>query len=317
MNHCDAIIHLAQNEGRKLKISNTNVNTKLPFFEIKENKVVKMSNYECHDNATRLPFFSNYLNNNVLSNISKGLKVDGLYNIELHDSNSYLNNTFDYTNTLVWSRHKSDRQTILLPDLYQMLNYNGDLEIRDTYKFDTKPKQKIGFFGTTTGERDPSKNDRIQTCIWSLDKRDIIDSYITHVAQMSIDTFKETPRHDEIVCPRVTLNDMFQYKYLLDIPGNTYSWNRVPIILNSNSLLFKMNCSDNGWYFPLLHEGVHYVNVNTENMINKFTYYQNNPKEAEFIIQNANKFVTQFLKPVHAQLYLLALFEECSYWNYK
>lgn len=312
MNNIDTINRIARYEGRHLKpqITNELIDDNIPNFTRLGKKIVKLDNYLKHDNADRLPYFSAILNNNILPNLTTSV-MSSTYSIELHDSNSYLDNDLDYSGVMVWARKNTDRKTVLIPDVYQYNNYLT----KDTNKDDIINKiNKIGFYGTTTGSTNPKTNARINTCIWAIDKN-YIDCYITNVAQMSIiDIVNNIPEWQKIKHSRVDMTDLFKYKYLLDIPGNTYSWDRVPIILQSNSLLFKMPCTDHGWYYPLLHPGEHYVDVDISTMESKYMYYENNPREAAFIIQNANRFVNSYLKPIHAYTYMVSLFEESDYW---
>lgn len=310
MNNIDTITMIAQYEGRNLKPNTANI-SQVPNFTCIGGRVTHIDNYLAHDNADRLPSFAKILNGNILPNVNKSFK--GKFGIELHDSNSYLVNDLDYSNVMVWSRNKYDRKSVLIPDVYQYTNYLPSCT--DTINPDMK-KNKIGFFGTTTGSRNPFRNSRIKMCQWSIDKN-YIDCYITNIAQMTIDEFKTVDRYQEILHPYVPTQEQFKYKYLLDIPGNTYSWNRVPMILQSNSLLFKMPCADKAWYYPLLHPGEHYVEVDKDNIEKKFMYYENNPKEYAFIVENANRFVSSYLKTVHAYMYMVNLLEESHFWNRK
>lgn len=318
MNSDDVIQTLAKIEGRKLKFDYYNKD--LPNFQIKANRIVQVSNYEKHDNAPRMTGFSSLLNEQILPNISKDLQItNATFGIELHDSNSYLDNEFDYSNCMVWSRNKNDKKSILIPDYYHLHNYYGILiKNSDPYKYINKPLNKIGFYGSTTGNKNPLLNNRINTCIWSVGHRDIIDAYITNVVQINRPLFNKTVsnyQQQQITANPIAIADVFKYKMLLDIPGNTYSWDRVPMILNSNSLLFRMKCEDYGWYFPILHDGEHFITVDENNMRNMFTYYMNNQKEAEYIIKNANNFASKYLKGIHSHKYIISMFEESIYWN--
>lgn len=310
MNNIDAITRIAQYEGKYLKPDQDNFSD-LPNFTINENKVIKLNHFEKHDNGPRMLAFADILNKNVLPNLS--CKINGNFGIELHDSNSYLSNDFDYDSVLVWARQKNEKKSVLMPDIYQYTNYLSSDQVKDN---SVTKISKVGFFGTTTGSKNPHDNTRINTCLWALD-RDFIDCYITNIAQMTVDDFGKVDRNKEILKPYMPMSQQFKYKYLLDIPGNTYSWNRVPIVMQSNSLLFKMPCSDYGWYYPLLRPGEHYVNVDLNTMHSKFMYYENNPKEYNLIVENANKFVNNFMKTTHAYLYMSVLLEESMFWNGK
>lgn len=313
MNYIDVVSFLARAEGRKLKYDS--FDKQLPFFTLNKNKVTNYENYKSHDNAPRMKYFTDVISNYVMPHMY--VDINSSFAIELHDSNSYLTNGYDYDNCLVWARNKNDTKSILIPDMYQLYNYNNKLNsYKDNIVFNSKPINKIGFYGSTTGDRNPLGNSRIDYSMWSIGNRDIIDCYITNVVQMSNEDFmKHIPEYNLLKSEFKSLAELYNYKYLLDIPGNTYSWDRVPMILNSNSLLFKTNCSDYGWYYPMLHEGTHYVHVDKDNMRNKKLYYDNNPNEANFIIQSANIFAKKFLNASTAYLYLKHLFDECQFWN--
>lgn len=314
MNINDSIRFLANIEGRKLKFNS--FDDKLPNFHIQNNKVVSYDNYQSHDNAPRMKYFCDMLTSSILPHIS-GAAINSSFGIELHDSNSYLKNDIDYTNSFVWSRNKNDKKSILIPDIYQLFNYGNKLTTSiDPGVFNTKPINKIGFFGSTTGNTNPLLNKRIDLAIWSIGHRDIIDCYITNIVQINLtDLKKKIPDYKEILHKSVDWNVLRDYKFLLDIPGNTCSWDRIPLILNSKSLLFKTECDDSTWYYPLLHSGIHYVSVDKDTMRNKRLYYENNTKESNFIIDSANKFVKTYLQSSNAHLYLKYMLEESCWWN--
>jgi len=314
MDPSDSISYIAQLHSKSLKprITLDDVNQNLPFFRItKDNGYnITMFNYEKHDNAGRMPFFCKYLMQHVLPNIDNTLDISGYYNIELHDTYSYLNNNFDYTNTLVWSKRKDDHNVVLIPDIYHIQGYGGKITgIKDKFAWNDKI-DKIAFYGTTTGSLNPLVNTRIQTCIWAKQYPNDLDFYITNVAQIAPQKIiNEIPNFSSICKPPIDPQNLYQYKYLLDIPGNTCSWDRVPLILNSKSILFKMPCQDMCYYYPLLHEGVHYIGCNKQNMLQKRQLCNANQGLTNFISMNANKFVQDFLQANHALMYLINFFE--------
>ena len=321
METLESVIYLAKNEGRKLKPTRNEGDVKhdnLPYFEVVNPAFVKGYNYEKHDNAPRMSFIESLMPV-VLQNISdKSAMRNMFFNIELHDTYSYLEKFKTqnmYDNCLVWSKRKFDTNVILLPDVYHISNYGGKLNFVDGKIWDAK-KNKIGFWGTTTGDVNPARNQRIQTCLWGLDRRDFTDFYITNIAQIKPeDILRVVPNFEKIVTKYKTQEEMLDYKFLLDIPGNTCSWDRVPSIMSSNSLLFKMPCQDVCFYYPMMHDGVHFVQVDETTMRDKFTYYMNNPKEVQFIIENAKRFAKKIFNQNAALLYMKYLFEESFTWN--
>lgn len=320
MDNAESIIYTAKMNAQHLHPYSdvSDVNEDLPYFHIYKNQMNQYQihgyNHENHDNSDRMTFIKAVLQQMVFPNISRECNINGYYNIELHDSYSYLNNGINYKNCLTWSKSKSDKQGVLLPDVYHLCAYNGKLSQIDSIPWDKKA-EKISFYGTTTGDRNPSNNTRIKTCLWSIDKRDLCDFYITNIAQMSYESIKQKYDNvDAVLKQPVPPSEIHKYKYNLDIPGNTCSWDRVPLILNSKTLLFKMPCNDMCFYYPFLQSGSHYVHVNNVNDIeNKTNYYRNNPHECAFIINNANRFVKNYLQQHHALLYLVNLLEEASF----
>ncbi len=333
-NILDKIKDLAKKEAKKLYIyenlRDCPLDSHLPLFQICGSNI-KVGCFKKHDNAPRMMFWANYLKNYVLP-VQKSGSLDGFYNIELHDSYTHLKDVMKartsgfgnansyhlnkYKNCLVWSKDRNDEDVVLLPDIYHIANFGNRLQMhKDSYLWDQKC-DKIGFWGTTTGNTDPLMNDRIQTCEWfyKQDPRHLIsDCYITKIAQMKPhDILEQCPLFPHIFKEPVSIPYQYKYKFLLDIPGNTCSWDRVPLIMNSNSLLFKMPCQDMCFYYPLLKENEHFVQVDKNDVLKKREYYLNNPKEAQFIISNARSFSQTVFTSETARLYINELFREAA-----
>lgn len=313
MNTQETVVHLGQLAGSKLCIlDEETVNKSLPYFSIDKQRNVACFHYQHHDNADRMLFIKGLLENYILKSIDCKFNLEGFYNIELHDTYSYLTNSQTYNNCLVWSKRKQDHHVVLMPDLYQIANYNGALAKEDPYKWNEKSNRAC-FFGTTTGNTNPLVNERIQCCLWAKDKS-FCDMYITKVAQIPVqELIQKIPNFNDIIHPPVSPLDMFKYKYLVDIPGNTCSWDRVPTILNSRSLLLKMPCNDMCWYYPLLHDTEHYVETTKEKLQEHMHFFDNNQHHAQSIITRANMFVKHYLTQSNALLYMKSMFEQAAH----
>lgn len=312
MDYIESCEYLAQKEGKRLKIKTIeDINSNIPFFQI-DGPTVRVANYKWHDNGPRMTYFANYLMQNVLPEIKSN--VDGFYNIELHDSHSYLNNENDYTNCLVWSKHRKNNDVVLIPDIFNLHDFGGQIH-EDTIEWKSK-NDKIGFWGTTTGNRDPLLNDRINTCLW-FHKQDnehkLSDVYITRLAQIDYNKLIYDVPHIKDVCRKpVPMHEQFTYKFLLDIPGNTCCWDRTPKIMNSNSLMFKMPCDDMCFYYPLLIDNVNYVGVDKHNVLSKQQYFLSNQAEAHHIIKNAQSLRRNVINGYTAKRYMITLLESAS-----
>jgi Glycosyl transferase family 90 len=285
----------------------------LPYFEIDKDATgrpkVSMFNYETADNAPRMPYVASYLVQQVLPFVNGDVR--GFYNIQLHDSYTYLDEGKDYTNVFTFSKFKGDKGPVLLPDTYMMGNYNNQLRnIVDPYDWESKIR-KIVWAGTTTGKRKPADNKRIGTCVWSLNKKHFCDFHITNIAQMtSQDARDAIPRFDEITSEPKSQADQMRYRYQLVMDGNTCPWNMWNYA--TKSLVMKMNSPEMLWYYPCLQDNTHFVGVDTNTMENCFRHFENNKKDATRIVETANRFVKDMLTPLSTQAYTISLFESIA-----
>lgn len=279
--------------------------------------------FESHDNAPRMPFVCAFLNRMVLPYMSSAAshalaKRCGRLAIELHDtykdSCSAGATIYDrdsaFRNTLVFSRDQDHKYPVLIPDPFQMGNYGNMLDTTAD-RVDWREKTpKMFFAGTTTGHRDPTKNERIRRCVWSLDHRDIADFFVTRIAQMD-------PRQALSAVPALarTLNHRFsedhhtKYRIGANIAGNTCSWSRIPAVMNTRTVLFDFAYPDVAWYSPAMRDGVHYVSVNDDNVVAKYHEYVADARKCAAMADCANALVRDYMRPVHAAQYTRHLLE--------
>jgi len=213
-------------------------------------------------------------------------------------------------------------KSVLIPDLYQIKNYSQSLHFSDNDNVNfLDKKSKIVFGGSSTGnEFELDKNVRLNTCIWSIkDRWAQINTVfkITSLVQISIQKMSEylisnKCKLSQIYSENISIKEQLKYRYILSIDGNTWSWDRPVWVMNSNSLLFKYESNNVGWYYPILEENKHYVNVNKHNLENKFNFFENNNNQAQEIIRNSNKFVEDYCKSKAWILYFKTLLEEIN-----
>ena len=315
MNVSDTIIELATNNGKRMRpLAIDEVRKDLPWFEVKRDAndryVLEPHNYETHDNAPRMQLMMDYLGTKIFPNVSKSVDLTGCYPIQLHDSYTYLNDGKSYDDVLVFAKNKNHNFPVLLPDPFMIGNYGGRLSITDPLPHSRK-MNKIGFFGVTTGNKDPLENERIRICEWGVKNRDFTDFYITGVAQIKPEDFVNCyPDYKTFVREQVTQQSQYSYKYLFSIDGNTASYDRFCWIMKSNSLAFKKMSDEMLWYYPLLLEGTHFIGIDhVEQLREKYNICQNNTQYSSFVNASAQKFVTDFIKPMNTMLYTTYLFE--------
>jgi hypothetical protein len=325
MDIIDNVKYLGQvNSGTCYPKRFEDINKSLPYFCLKKNNgyhgtqhkyLIDAFNYETHDNAPRMLYVLNYLQSNVFPFVNGDLS--GYYNIQLHDTYTYLKDHIDYKDVLCFGKLKDEKGPVQLPDCYFLGDWGGKYHTWSVEnnggidKMNWKDKiSKIVFAGTTTGSRDPKINERINTCLWAVNKPEC-DFYITNIAQIEPKSIlQEVPDFKYIYRPPIPMSEQMKYKYQLVIDGNTSRWN--PDVYFTNTLAFHYPSRDMLWYFPLLRDKHEFVSVDKNNMINSFNYYENNQMESEFIIRNAKLMANSIFNSNSCQTYLVSLFESIS-----
>ncbi len=241
----------------------------------------------------------------TISHINK-LKISN-FNLTIGYEDEYKNDWGIFT----YSKNKF-RKNILIPDLYALNSYDGKLKQKDLIPKNLKI-DKIIFAGTDTGNWfDLKLNQRLDVCS-AFANHSFINAKITNLVQLPRDKILSVyPNLNDFLCSPISINEQLKYKFILSIDGNSTAWDRVPWIMNSNSMLFKYESDNVNWYYGLMKDKEHYINCNKYNMENKFMYYLNNPKEYDFIVSNANEFVKKYLTYDSHMLYLKLLIEKCK-----
>jgi hypothetical protein len=85
-----------------------------------------------------------------------------------------------------------------------------------------------------------------------------------------------------------------RYKYLIDLPGHTYSTKIYPMLFTKRLIFFIKNKEKFKWERGL-RKWEHYVPVKKDlsDLVDKFMWAEENPKEVSNIIQNAWEYGTQ------------------------
>lgn len=292
---------------------------RIPYVVVSKDPItrryrVRGGGHRGHDNEARMALVCDVLETRVLPRLPQEADVCGCYSIELHDSYSYLvdRNASEYRGAMTFSKRTVDTDVVCVPDVYQLLGYGGRL-FPDPYgmdRFETKLDGIVGAF-TTTGDRRPEHNVRVQTCLWSLAHRDRCHLYITSVAQMCPRSLLDRyPQLDATVMREyVHPSEQQRYKFILNLPGNTETWD-MAWMLNSNSVVVKRAHGDMCWYSPMLLDGTHVVRSDADDDILK-ALDRTDARTARFLMGNAHRFVQDFMVPAEtAYEYWAALWEE-------
>ena len=322
MNATDNIYYLAQVNARNWtpRKDIEELEKDIPFIQVAKDirgkYVVTGHGHKGHDNEPRMDYYCRYFQDWIFPNVEGN--ASGYYNIELHDSYAYLERPqVDYMNgVMTFAKAKNDVGPILIPDPYMVGNWaDKNVDIVDTVPWDCKD-DKVCFFGTTTGSRDPIKNRRINMCIWACDRKQRYDFGITHVAQMSPSQIISSiglSRWQDILRPRpVSWQEQVRNKFLFLPDGNTCKFDVWP--MQTQSLCLKDVSDDMLWYYPMLGDKQHFVEVDEKTIDNVVSYYLANPREAQTIVATSQSFSKAMFQPSSHILYTTALFETMA-WN--
>jgi hypothetical protein len=313
----DNIIQIAQSNAKGCHaIFDINmVNKKLPFVKLNKHFVIPFNHHEHPATTRRLHGIISYFSKVIPHMLQTPC---GYYNVELYDIYARANYRLgpeetNFNNVFCFARRKEDHinpNVPLMPDYYFMQNWNDRyVNATDTWEWSNKLK-KIMFVGSTTGEADPNINERVQACLWSVNEnqRDTCHFYISDFVRMlKRNVLKNTPELKPCVLQRIIkTSQQMQYKYLLNIDGDTCRW--VPDVYFMNTLHFQTPSKDELWYSPLLKDKTHYIEVtfnkDAPNYIMKmYEYFENNPNEAQEIILNAKTIGSQLFTKEAGILY--------------
>ena len=314
MNLQENINYLAQLNSRSCHpLREEEINKDLPYFEIYKNDIgrynINCFNYESHDNADRMHLWKNYLTSSILPNIDSLADIKGYYNIQLHDSYTYLNDDKSYKNVLTFSKFKNDSEPILVPDPYMIQNYGNIMNSFEDTEDWNKKKNRICFYGTTTGNRNYENNHRINVCKWGVNNRDFCDFYITKIAQMDSNQIK--PKISDILHNPVSIPEQLKYKFHMVMDGNT---SRFDVwYFKGNNVIMKHDSKEMLWYYPLIQADTHFVDVNITNIKSKFEFFKNNTDHATIMIYNAKRLASNLFRPIVHQMYSINLFENIAF----
>jgi hypothetical protein len=106
--------------------------------------------------------------------------------------------------------------------------------------------------------------------------------------------------------------DHLKYKYLIDVDGNTCTFERCFWELLSNSLLLKQETPNIQWYYGALKPYEHYVPVKEDlsDLMEKLAWAKAHDAEAQQIAANATAFVKQNLNTEDSFVYMAHLLKE-------
>jgi hypothetical protein len=264
------------------------VNTLIAPIEKHSNQNHRIRGYTYRDNIS-----------NFLSRPKRGTFL-----LNLHDVNK--------VDGAIGFGHSPGTSAGIIPDFYQMNNYNGNLDERDEFKFEDKVSS-IVFAGASTGSEgyNIKHNDRVNYCKYVAENQadlSMCKFYITNVVQMTPQELLKYVRSQTtlqaILHNPVKPEDQKASKYIFSIDGNAAAWDRPIWIMNSNSLLMRAPTKYEMWYSSFLRDGEQFIEVEKENLSRAFHFCEANPQVCNEIIDRGHKFVKEFASHPHGYEYM-------------
>jgi hypothetical protein len=163
----------------------------------------------------------------------------------------------------------------------------------------------VYFIGSDTGPiADDLLNERIRFCNKAKSAKHInakISNFVHFNDEMLHDlSIDKTCIHSQYV----PIDQQLKYKYILNINGNTSSWDRIPWAMMSNSYLIHLSSDFNeyNWYFPFIQKTNAIDNYSDDDLLNNAINYDSNKKIlqkniAQILIQHSTQldYFTQVL----------------------
>jgi hypothetical protein len=228
--------------------------------------------------------------------------INSTISIELNDKNE---TSCDYARAFFSGRSLT---VPLVPDLYAIIKYFNKLNIVDKIPHEEKINGAI-FIGSSTGSYNPSTNERLILCNKYIDNP-LVHCFINLICQITEkDVETVFPSYKKFIRQTMSIEEQTMYKYIISVDGNTSAWDRVPWILNSNSILLLKKSDHKCWYYDFLLPNVHYIPFDDDTDIESIVL---STDDRSHIIRNANQFVKDYLLYEKHKLYMQYFLEFCS-----
>jgi len=220
----------------------------------------------------------------------------------------------------VFAKHDRAKTLVLIPDFKALTGYPSLREeiSRGGQKFPWEHKVARAFWrGATTGGWLTAKTwEQIPRCklaLLSLVHPQLLDAKVNGIVQCD----PEVPalvQAKGILGRTVSQADHLKYKYLVDVDGNSCSFERLFWALYSNSVVLKQVTPNIQWYYGALRPYEHYIPVQEDlsDLITQCQWALDHDAEARQIAHNATEFIEQNLAVEDVFLYLHTLLTEYS-----
>ncbi len=255
----------------------------------------------------------------ILSAVKYLIQNVGLPDVDciasLHDGCHYKNTLT--APVLAFAKHVDANNCVLIPDFEGLQGYEERESLHkdflQSYPWDQKTK-KVFWRGVTTGGMNELdtwfKLPRALLVLESFNHPNVIDAKFTQVCQCSPSAFQseleEILESKNLLGANEPISKHLEYRYLVDIDGNSCTYSRCYWILLSNSMLFKPDSKNIQWYYGGLIPYVNYLPLKADlsDIVEKIEWAKERDAEAKTIAEQGAVFAENNLSLEYIYLYL-------------
>lgn len=218
----------------------------------------------------------------------------------------------------VFAKQADVASLILIPDIKALAGY-GKLrqmipEANEKHPWEKKIAKSFWRGSTTGGYSTLANWDRIaraKLVLLSLSHPEAVDARFNSVVQCDSEV-PQLMKAKGMVSKSVSRPDHLKFKYLVDVDGNSCSYERYFWLLLSNSVVLKQVTPNVQWYYGALEPYKHFVPVKEDlsDLLDKIEWAKTHDLEAKLIAEEASQFVRDNLGPEDTALYLYLLLNE-------
>ena len=215
----------------------------------------------------------------------------------------------------VFAKDKKSLYNVLFPD-FEALRMDKKLSLWkrfcNLYPWEKK-QAKVFWRGADTGlplfANDPFSFPRLSLVELSCKYPAWIDAAFVLFSQWNQEMQDQVLARTKPLANHVPIQDHFQYKYLIDIDGNSCTYERCRWILVSNSTLLKPDSSNIQWYYKALIPFVHYVPLaqDLHNLKEVYAWLQDHDREAKAIADAGSLLGQHIFSPSMIDEYVVQL----------
>ena len=202
----------------------------------------------------------------------------------------------------VFAKRKQVESLILVPDIKAMTGYSRLRKIIHEASQTMPWKDKISktfWRGSSTGGRFTLDNwdrfARTKLVLLSLQHPKEIDARFHSLLQCTQEV-RQLMKRKGLISSSVKKEDHLKYKFLVDVDGNSCSYERYFWLLASNSLVLKQTTPNIQWYYGALEPYVHYLPIKEDlsDLLEKMAWAEEHDAESQAMAERASQFELSF-----------------------